>query len=122
MPDHAASIVQVVRRIDGEELDFSVASLQTVDRLLDRFHDAGDDPNCMAETLFQFGSYIGEVIVHQANGTWVTVPPEHPLGGGWPLVEVSGERLVNPIGKAFARVSNGQGDSVAYFYQALVAT
>ena len=92
MPDHAASIVQVVRRIDGEELDFSVASLQTVDRLLDRFHDAGDDPNCMAETLFQFGSYIGEVIVHQANGTWVTVPPEHPLGGGWPLVEVSGER------------------------------
>ena len=122
MPDHAAHIVEVVRRIDGEDLDFSVRSLETVDRLLGRFHDAGDDPSRTAETIFQFGSYIGEVIVRQANGTWVTVPDDHPLGAGWPLVELPGDRVVNPIGKAFKRVSNGRVDSIPYFYDALVAS
>jgi hypothetical protein len=122
MPDHAAHIVEVVRRIDGEDLDFSVPSLETVDRLLGRFHDAGDDPDRVAETVFQLGSYIGEVIVRQANGTWATVPGDHPLGEGWPLVELPGDRVVNPIGKAFKRVSNGRADSIPYFYEALVAS
>jgi hypothetical protein len=123
MADHAAYLVETVRRIDGEDLDFGATSLETVDRLLGRFHDAGDDPNRVAETVFQFGSYIGEVIVRQAHGTWVTVPDDHPLGRGWqPLVELPGERMVNPIGKAFKRVANGRVDSIPYFYKALVAS
>ena len=52
---------------------------------------------------------------------WATVPDDHPMGGGWPLVELPGDRFVNPIGKAFKRVSNGRGDSITYFYEALVA-
>lgn len=121
MADHAAHIADVVRRLDDEDLDFSIESLGIIDRLLGRFHDAGDDPERMAETLFQFGSYIGEVIVRNAGGKWLTVPDEHPLGGHWPLVEMPQQRLVNPVGKAFKRVRNGPEDSIPYFYEALVA-
>jgi hypothetical protein len=74
----------------------------------------------MAETLFQFGAYIGQVIVQQANGSWTTVPENHPMSGGWPLVALTSGSIVNPIAKAFKRVRNGEGDSIAYFYSALV--
>lgn len=120
MADHAGHLVEVVRRIDGIELDYSVESLDAVEGLLGRFHGAGDDPQLMAETMFQFGAYIGEVMVHQAGGWWLTVPPEHPLGGGWPLVELPNQRLVNPVGKTFKRVRNGAEDSIVYFYQVMV--
>lgn len=123
MSDHAEHLVRVVRSIDGLELDFSIPSLSVVDGLLGRFHDAGDDPDLMAETLFQFGAYVGEVIVRQHGGSWVTVPQGHPMGKGWqPLVEIEGGRLLNPIGKSFKRVRNGAGDSIPSFYHLLVTS
>lgn len=91
------------RSREGVLLDYSVASLEVVDRLLGRFYEAGDDPERMSETLFVFGSYIGEVIVRQAAGSWVTVAEDHPMGGGWPLVELGQGELVNPIGKPAER-------------------
>jgi hypothetical protein len=122
MADHAGHLVEVVRRIGGIELDYSIESLDAVERLLDRFHDAGDDPQRMAETMFQFGAYIGEVMVHHAGGRWLTVPPEHPLGGAWPLMELPNQDLANPIGKTFKRVRNGAGDSIVYFYQVMLGS
>lgn len=92
-----------------------------MDRLLGRFHDAGDDPEQMVETMFRFGGYIGEVIAREAGGSWVTVTEDHPMGGGWPMIDLAkGEHVVNPIGKAFKRVRNGGVDSIVYFYQAVV--
>lgn len=119
MADYAAHIVGVVRRLEHVELDYSVGSLLHVDGLLGQFHDAGDDPGRISETLFEFGAYIGEVIVRERGGAWITVPKDHPLGGHWPLVELPGERLLNPIGKAFKRVQNGATDSITFFYEAL---
>jgi len=121
MARHAADIVALVRQIDGAELDYSVRSLEIVDRVLWQFHDAGDDAPRMAETVFRFGAYIGEVVVHTAGGSWVMLPDEHPLGGaGWPMVQLGPEWFVNPVGKAFKRVDNGASDSIGYFYRALV--
>lgn len=122
MAQHAGDMVESVRRVDGVLLDYSVASLELVDRLLGRFYEAGDDPGRMSETIFVFGSYIGEVIVRQADGSWVTVAEDHPMGGGWPLVELGQGELVNPIGKAFKRVRNGSEDSITHFYVALLAS
>jgi hypothetical protein len=121
MSDHAAHLVGVVQRIDNLALDYSVESLQTIDDLLARFHDAGDDPTRMVETLFQFGAYIGEVIVRAKNAAWVLVSPDHPMGAenGWPLVELTNGNLLNPIGKAFKRVENGEVESIPYFVQVL---
>jgi Family of unknown function (DUF6278) len=120
MADHADHIAAVVRRIDGADLDYSVESLEVVDRVLGQFHDAGDQADQMAETLFQFGAYVGEVIVRQADGQWATLPDDHPLASGWPLVALPSGVIVNPIAKAFKRVANGDVDSIGYFYRALV--
>jgi hypothetical protein len=120
MADHADHLVAVVRRVDSVVLDYTVGSLATVDGLLGGFHDAGDDPNQMAETLFQFGAYIGEVIVRNAHGLWTVPGSDQPLGDGWPMVQLPSLRIVNPIGKVFKRVRSGSGDPIPQFYASLV--
>lgn len=119
MADHAANLVKVVQKVDGIELDYRAGTLAEVDRLLGRFYDAGDDPDRMPETLFLFGAYIGEVIARANGGVWVHVADDHPLGGGWPLVQLPDGHVLNPIGKAFKRAGNGPTESILYFAQAL---
>ena len=122
MPDHAASAVAAAARVDGVELDYSVESLDDVDRILGRFHDEGLVSTSIRETVFVFGAYIGAVISRQADGRWVDLPDDHPLGGSWPMVEIrDGGRIVNPVRRAFKRVDSGPVESVSYFYAALVA-
>jgi hypothetical protein len=121
MADHAEHLVGAVQRVDGVVLDYSVDSLGLADEVLGRFHDAGDDPDQMAETLFQVGSYIGEVIVRNANGEWTLLEADHPLGNHWPMVVLPSAKIVNPIGTAFKRVRNGSADAIPYFYDAPVA-
>jgi hypothetical protein len=121
MATHAAHIAEQVLRLEARELDYTVDSLAIVDEILGKFHDAGDDPERMAETLFRFGAYIGEVIVRIMGGSWVRLADEHPLGGaGWPVVRLGSEHFVNPIGKAYKRVQHGGAESITYFYHALV--
>jgi hypothetical protein len=120
MPDHASSAVTATARVDGIELDYSVASLDEVDVILGRFHDEGLASSGIAETVFLFGAYIGEVIVRQNEARWVELPDDHPLGNHWPMVEIDAKHLVlNPVGKAFKRVDSGPVESVSQFYAAL---
>jgi hypothetical protein len=120
MADHAAVAVAAASEVAGIELDYGVPSLVLVDGILARFHDEGLGPEQVGETVFSLGAYIGEVMIRSAGGSWVTVGADHPLGGGWPLVELPGDTLVNPLGKAFKRVENGEGDSIPYFYEVFV--
>src|SRR3569832_1529299 len=103
MADHAANLVGIVQRIDSLDLDYEVDSLAVIDSLLERFHDERVDPTRIAETLFAFGSYIGEVIVRARAAEWTLVPNDHAIGvsDGWPLVRLQNGNLLNPIGKAF---------------------
>lgn len=123
MADHAQHMADIVLRLENQTLAFDVASLATVDGLLGKFHDAGDDPNRMAETIFQIGAYIGEVIVRTAGGQWIALG-EHDEQNtvGWPVVTLVDGSWVNPVMKAFKRVENGPADSITYFYDALVRT
>ena len=120
MANHAHHLVGVVQRIDGVVLDYTVDSLRNVDELLGGFHSAGDDADQMAETLFQFGAYIGEVAVRHASGRWIVRTADGAPSEEWPMVQLPSLRLVNPIGKAFNRVRNGPIDAIPYFYTALV--
>lgn len=122
MADHAGVAVVAAHRVDGHELDYSVATLAAVDDALDRFHREGLAPAQIGETVFSFGAYVGEVIVRHNAGSWVDLPKEHPLGEGWPMVELSNGRIVNPIGKAFKRVAHGTTESITYFYDSLVVS
>jgi hypothetical protein len=120
MANHAAFAVAAASSVDGFGLDYDVASLSLVDGILGRFHDEGLGPEQIGETVFSFGAYIGEVMVRSTEASWVAVASDHPLGGGWPLVELPDGTLANPVGKAFKRVRHGEGESIPYFYTAFV--
>lgn len=118
--EHAAQLAQravdAERNISGVELDYSPASLVRVDEVLDSFREPGSD--AVAETIFVFGCYVGEVFVRHADYEWVDNSPE-TARYTFPLTvyRAAAKTHANPIGKAFKRVDNGAVDSVAYFYQ-----
>ncbi|KXO88466.1 hypothetical protein AXK57_04490 [Tsukamurella pulmonis] len=117
-PALAAVAVEAARDVAGVELDYSPASLSAVDTLLDGFREPGSD--AMAETIFLFGCYVGEVLVRNAGYAWVDTP-EDGLPYVGPLSVVCGPpdsgRFASPINKVFKRVDEGEGDSVSFFYE-----
>ena len=52
---HAALIVDSAKEISGVELDYSPASLEGVDRILESFRQDGVGSDEVAETLWAFG-------------------------------------------------------------------
>ncbi|SHR63886.1 Uncharacterised protein [Mycobacteroides abscessus subsp. abscessus] len=123
-PEHTAELAQrvvdVARNVSGVELDYTPSSLSLVDDILEGFREPGSD--AVAETIFTFGCYIGEVLVRNAGYEWVVTPTElvHTLG---PLTtyRTSTATHASPIWKAFKRVDNSRTDSVAYFYRMFTA-
>ncbi|MGE3808064.1 MAG: hypothetical protein AB7K24_25670 [Gemmataceae bacterium] len=117
-PVFAADIVASTARITGDTLDYSVASLAVVDRIIENFRKDGQTIDSMAETLFCFGCYVGEVLVRNAGGRWLATPEEHlPVLGMRITVELPNS-LCNPIAKVFKRMHNGMEDHLPYFYVA----
>lgn len=119
-PEHAAELAQraadAARNVSGIDLDYTPESLRLVDEVLDSFREPGSD--AVAETIFVFGCYVGEVLVRNAGYEWARTPPEvarmfMPLT----VFRASTASRVNPIGKAFKRVDNGPIDDIPYFYQ-----
>lgn len=91
-----------------------------MDGILEEFGEPSSD--AVAETIFVFGCYVGEVLVRNAGYEWVDTPPEvarytFPVT----IYRASTAGHANPIGKAFKRVDNGGTDSVAYFYSVFAA-
>jgi hypothetical protein len=122
----AAQIVETVKEMDNIDLDYSVASLKHIDMILERFHrEKGVTPRRIAVTLFNFGCYVGEVIVRNNRGArWISLPDdetESSLNSGLVVKLVSGV-IANPIGKAEKRLLNGELDSIEFFYRGIVET
>jgi hypothetical protein len=117
----AEDMVQATKKIDGRDLDYSRASLDVLDEVLEGFRADGTTADQVRETLFGFGCYLGEVIVRHAGGKW------RPTGEtaaanveSLPLVvELPSGSVLNPLGKVFKRVQLGPGENVGYFYDAL---
>jgi hypothetical protein len=102
----------------GVKLDFTPDSLALVDGIFDDFRAEGVTGRQIAETLFSFGCYVGEVFTRHAGGRWRALDDVELAVGGWPLVvELGPGRMCNPIGKAFKRLENGPEDSLQYFYE-----
>ncbi|HVJ83533.1 MAG TPA: hypothetical protein VNC50_20880, partial [Planctomycetia bacterium] len=96
----------------------SVASLRAVDDIIEDLRQEGCTSDQMAETLFGFGCYVGEVFVRNAGGRWRNAAETSMADlAGFPLVvELGKESFCNPIGKVFKRMDNGEGDDLPYFY------
>ena len=128
MPENAARfaerIVQTTRELDHIELDYSVASLKLVDHILEMSNRyKGVTPRKIAATLFAYGCYVGEVIVRNNPGAYWSLldddETESSLNSGLVVMMPLGTQ-VNPIGKAEKRLLNGEGDSLAHFYDVIV--
>lgn len=115
-PATAADIVTASADVDGVHLDYTPQSLELVDQILDRFHQERLGSDLVAETLWGFGCYLGEVLVRNAGGRWIATPADARGRFDFPIVLQRDERLCNPIGKAFKRVDNGPEDSLVFFY------
>ena len=120
-PRHAALCVSAALVIYDIDLDYTSESLRVVDDILGHMHQGGAAMERMAELLFAFGCYVGEVFVHQERGRWCRAEGT-PLeeGAGFPLIlQLGPERYCNPIGKVFKRLAVGAEHGLWRFYAGL---
>jgi len=120
-PRFAADVVALVEEFEGVTLDYSVESLEVIDRILGRFHEEGVEFEEVEATCFSFGCYVGEVFVRNAGATWrMAGRQEEEEVFGAPLVlQMGPDRTVNPIGKVIKRLESGEEDNLPYFYRKL---
>ena len=64
---HAELVVESARKVSGVVLDFSPANLARVDEIIEGLRRDGVDADQIAETLFSFGCYLGEVLVRNTD-------------------------------------------------------
>jgi len=103
--------VRAAREADGGLLDFSLASLEQLDALIRRdVAPQPAEPEMLAEVI---GAYLGETIVRRLGGLWREE-------GGQPTLELDGLRL-DPLRRAFLRVTEGEGRSLAAYFRAVQA-
>ena len=115
----AEEIVAVVADLENVTLDYSVDSLNHVDRVIGGFHEEGVPIDEVEATIFRFGCYVGEVFVRNAGAAWrVATQDELENIFGVPLViDLPDGSTANPIGKALKRLQNGEEDNLPYFYE-----
>ncbi|WP_329124650.1 hypothetical protein [Streptomyces sp. NBC_01465] len=98
-------------------LDYSVASLRVVDRIVDGLRTAGPERANVAQELFWLGAYVGEVFVRRAGAVWVDFDAgqreffRQAVG-----VRMPDGRVWNPIGKVAKRFDVGVEESVQRMY------
>lgn len=112
--DLAARVVRTVADVLDGDLDYSLDSLETVDRLLESFMPMGSD--VWIESIVMAGCYVGEVVVrHHPHLAW----GRHDLFGPIPVLVSERGDVVNPIGKAIKRVELGSGENIPYFVEVM---
>ena len=116
--DHAQLAVKVAREEFESRLDYSPGSLEELDGEIESLREEGLTGEEVAEALFVFGCYLGEVMVRFLGGRWVATS-RSPLAGvsPWPMVVVlPGGSGWDPIGKVYKRLELGDPEYLpAYF-------
>ncbi|MFF4554418.1 hypothetical protein [Streptomyces sp. NPDC001422] len=113
----AADIVASAAEVSRVELDYTPDSLTLVDDILEGFRADGITSDQVAETLFGFGCYIGEVLARHEGGCWREATEQEVNLFSFPMViELPAKQVCNPIGKVFKRMENGPEDNLRYFY------
>ncbi|GGR31295.1 hypothetical protein GCM10010282_24730 [Streptomyces roseolus] len=113
MSGYAAEFVSRATARTRLPLDYSVASLRIVDRVVDGLRRTTDDPSVVWQSLQGLGAYAGEVFVRGFGARWVDFDEEtyrlfqQPVG-----VRGTDGRAWNPLGKVVNRFELGAAESV----------
>ncbi|MFI8292757.1 hypothetical protein ACIGBL_26825 [Streptomyces sp. NPDC085614] len=119
MRRHAAEFVERAAGRARLPLDYTVASLRLVDRLIDGLRQGGSRRADVEGPLLGLGAYVGEVLVRQAGAVWVDLPPKHllrkvfrhPVG-----VRLPDGRVWNPLGRTVNRFELGPQESLQTYF------
>lgn len=120
MPALASQFVDVVRNNDRFHLDYSPATVEFVDRFLQRFSDAGISNNDFAETIFVAGAYLGQIMVLHRQAQWISTRQMEPdmRQKLMPVVlQLPNGSITDPITQVFRRYSMGKKESLQEYFQ-----
>jgi hypothetical protein len=116
--EHARLAVKVVREEFDSDLDFSPASLESLEGHVETLREEGWTAEDSAELLFVLGCYVGQVFVRNLRGVWMDTA-RSPLAGlsPWPMVVVLPNGSAwDTIGKTYLRFEIGDSEYLpAYF-------
>ena len=115
----AEQAVAIAKKVDGTNLDYSVQSLKSVDRIVLGMRKDETKPEQVQGILFILGAYVGEVIVRNTKGAQWTNPPMEIVAAGMDVMGVTTRTgvFINPIGKVHKLLLNGEEDSVIGLYE-----
>ncbi|MCX5127067.1 hypothetical protein [Streptomyces sp. NBC_00347] len=113
-------VSEFVRRLTARHrlpLDYSVASLRIVDRVVDGLRRPGAERARVEYVLHGLGAYTGETFVRRAGARWVDLDPEQRrLFRQSAGVRMPDGRVWNPLGKVVNRFEHGPRESVQELY------
>ncbi len=104
--------VRAAREADGGLLDFSLSSLEELDRLISRdVAKEPAEPEMLAEVI---GAYLGETMARRLGARWIEED-------GKPMLDVATLHL-DPLRQAYLRVTQGEGRSLAAYFRTVERT
>ena len=123
----AAKARSLIHWLAGDLLDWTEASVATVERLAGQLHD-GAHEKCLAEADMRkedvaklLGWYMGEVFRRSRGGHWQCGETGKP--GEMPIVVFPGrKRQINPLFEARQRVVIGPAHDLEAYYSSVTAS
>ena len=117
----AESAVRTAKLTWNESLDFTQDSLEAIERILGKIHNAGrygagsaaPGEEELAAASKMWGTYIGEVIRRHYGGQWSQDED------GAPALLI-GEARAHPIAKARKRMADGASDNIRYYFSSML--
>jgi hypothetical protein len=117
MENCAAEAVQVAHDDFGFHLDYSEASLASLETILSGLSGGlqTGDKDAVEQQVKRWGGYFGEVVRRRWQGSWDLV--QYPGGAAAvPTLLVAGSQ-VYPLMKIYRRLTMGDAENVCNFYE-----
>lgn len=116
MEGYASAAVEAARREYGYKLDYSAASIDTLDEILILVGESPERDLDFETRLW--GSYLGEALRRRYAGNWEMTQYPNSSGGAqtaMPAVDVRGSRLF-PLMKVHRRLTMGEEEDLSSFF------
>ena len=123
LPQHAKFLaVSIVDNLNKNlllGLDYSPESLDLIDVLIEQMRINDIEEVVIAKNLYSLGCYVGEVLVKNLGGEWISKEwARARKTGNTPLIiEMSNGAIGDPIGKVLDYYEDESAESIASFYE-----